>query len=141
MKTLADIQRDVAAKSLDFRALDRLVKSDQFQAAFRRDPNNVLLKFAIGSGAIGMVKKWIEDVLTQELGELTIRQLRQRATKLGLNYVTSCTKGELIVRITQVINAGKPQETLESVSRIAVEHGTQDRDRPDDAGLPAQASG
>lgn len=103
------VKAEVRNKALDFRNLERLVQSPEFDLAWDADPENVWIKFAIANGNVEEVRAWIKSTLTTEVGEMSIRDLRRRATALGIIRVTIYNKDELIVKITQVQNARKAQ--------------------------------
>lgn len=105
------IKSQIKNKALDFRNLERLVHSDEFKIAFSRDPHNVFLQFALTSGNVEEVKKWIEKTLTVEVGEMSIRQLRTRAARLNIPRYSIYNKDELIVKIIQAQDACKTPQT------------------------------
>ena len=103
----AALKAEVRNKALDFRNLERLMQSKDFDEAYKVDPDNVWIRFAIINGNVEEVRSWIKATLTEEVGEMSIRQLRQRAAQLGISRVTIYTKDELIVKIIHIQNAGK----------------------------------
>lgn len=105
----AALKAEVRNKALDFRNLERLMQSPEFDEAWKADPDNVWIRFAIVNGNVEEIKSWIRETLTSEVGEMNLRQLRLRAGQLGLPRVTIYTKDELIVKIIQLQNARKTQ--------------------------------
>lgn len=105
MKSVADVKINIHQRCLNFRALDRLVQSSEFEKAFQSDPHNVRLQFALQSGDIVWIQEWIESIITRELGEMNLRSLRRIAGQLFIPNYTTYTKDELIVLITQVKHA------------------------------------
>lgn len=106
----ATLKAEISNKARDFRNLERLVNTPEFDEALKKDPDNVWVRFAIINGNVEEVKKWIKETLVEEIGEMTLRQLRLRATQLGLTRVTLFTKDELIVKIIQIQDARKTQK-------------------------------
>lgn len=113
---IAAILLEVKTRALDFRNLERLVKTPEFQEALTLDPENIFIKFAIACGNVEEVKAWIEDKLITEVGEMSMRQLRARAAKLDIPRYTIYTKDELIVRIIREQDARKASNTPSRMS-------------------------
>lgn len=103
----AALKAEVRNKALDFRNLERLMQSTEFDEAWKADPNNVWIRFAIANGNVEEIKSWIRETLTTEVGEMSVRQLRLRAAQLGLTRVSIYSKAELIVKIIQIQNSRK----------------------------------
>lgn len=102
MTSVSHVRISVHNRCLDFRAMDRLVQSPEFEQAFKLDPNNVFIQFAILSGNVTEVDKWVKATLGREIGEMSIRNLRDVASRLGIRYYSSLTRDELIVKIIQI---------------------------------------
>ncbi len=111
----AALKAEVRNKALDFRNLERLMQSPDFDEAWKADPENVWIRFAIANGNVEEVKSWIKATLTEEVGEMTIRQLRHRAAQLGVSRVTMYSKDELICKIIQLQNDRKAQNAAGGV--------------------------
>lgn len=94
---LSNLQAAIRKRCLSLRAMDRLVHSTRFQEAFKIDPN-----FDVLTADIEAIESWIDSTLKTKLdiSELSLRDLRARASKLGLLFVTKYTKDELIVWIS-----------------------------------------
>ncbi len=101
---IAKLRAEVHQRTINFRALDRLVESDRFTVACGLDPNNTRILFAINSGDVYAVEEWMKKVIVEELdlGELSVRELRAKAAQLGIPYPAKYTKDELIVRVAHV---------------------------------------
>jgi hypothetical protein len=104
---IAAVRKEVHAKCLSFRALDRLVQSDTFEQAIKLDPDNVWVQFALINGDVDWIEAWIERVLTKDIGEMSLRELRTLASKLGIPNYTSCSKDILLIRINNARAAQK----------------------------------
>ncbi len=104
MTTLSKVRAETHQRTVNFRALDRLLESPKFETAFALDPMNTRILFAIQSGDIYAVEEWMKDVLIEELelGEMSLRALRAKAAQLGIPYPAKYTKDELIVRVAHV---------------------------------------
>lgn len=96
-------------KCLDFRALDRLVYSIAFQEAFKINPDAKVIA-AIKEGNLEYVKTWIEHIISRDMCEYSIRDLRILAIKLGIPRYTNYNKDELLVKIAQVKYAKSKDE-------------------------------
>jgi hypothetical protein len=105
----AILKAEVSNKVKDFRNLENLMQTANFDAAWKADPDNIWVRFAIINGNVEEVRAWIKETLTQEVGEMSLRQLRLRAGQLGIVRVTIYTKDELIVKIIQAQDARKAQ--------------------------------
>ena len=112
MVAICDIKTYVHNRTLNFRALDRLVNSPEFDEALRLDSNNAEVCHAIVEGNIRFIERWIDSTLTRELGELSIRKLRLRASELKIPYYTSLTRTELIQIILKATNDKRVKETI-----------------------------
>jgi hypothetical protein len=101
---VAKLRAEVHQRTMNFRALDRLVESNRFEVACGLDPNNTRILFALASGDIHTVEEWMKSVIVEELdlGELSVRQLRAKAAQLGIQYPARYTKDELLVRVAHV---------------------------------------
>jgi hypothetical protein len=109
---IAEVRMEVHNRCLNFRALDRLVKTEAFEQAMKLDPNNIWVQFALINGNVEQVEVWIDKVLTKDIGEMSLRELRQLASKLGVPY-TSVTKDILLIRIQ---NARRSQKDAIAMS-------------------------
>jgi len=112
MKTVVEIQGVIHKRCLQFRAMDRLVNSVAFKRAFELDPSNAFVQFALQSGNVGEIEAWIDRTLTRDMdiAEMSLRELRQLASKVGILFYTTFTKDELIVLIAQKQNDLRRQE-------------------------------
>ena len=115
MVAIHDIKNDVHNRTLNFRALDRLVNSFEFEEAFNIDSNNEKVRIAIIEGNIEFIEKWINSTLTREIGELSIRKLRLLASELEVKYYTSLKRNELIQEILKAKNDNRIKETVSRV--------------------------
>jgi hypothetical protein len=104
MSSVAKLRAEVHQRTVNFRALDRLVESAKFETAFGLDPCNTRILFAINSGDVYAVEEWMKRTIVEELdlGELSLRELRAKAAQLGITYPALYRKDELIVRIAHV---------------------------------------
>lgn len=108
--SISELRAQVHLRSLDHRAMDRLVHSKEFEQAFSLDPDNVFIHFSIMSGDTHTVETWIEATLKRQIGELSMRKLRDLASRLGIAFYTSLSKPDLIARIIQVQHDRRTQE-------------------------------
>ena len=53
----------------------------------------------INDGSLGLLRKWVQEHPSIELGEMNIRQLRERARKAGVRNYSRKDKSELIIEI------------------------------------------
>lgn len=118
MTSVPNVRQNIHNRCLDFRAMDRLVQTPEFEQAFSLDPSNVFVQFALLSGNVIEVDKWVKATLKREIGEMSIRNLRDVASQLGIRYYSTLTKDELIVQIIQVKHDRKAQE-----SPVGMPHG------------------
>lgn len=101
------VRKDVHAKCLSFRALDRLVHSEAFEQAMKLDPDNIWVQFALINGDSEYIEAWIDRILTKDIGEMSLRELRSLASKLGIPNYTACSKDILLIRINNARAAQK----------------------------------
>lgn len=95
--------RDVIHERLNrIRALDRLVTSKRFEAAFRLDSESSDLLGALAHESPDGVEAWMNKVLVKELDDMSVRELRVRATRLQIPFYTTYTKTALILKILEV---------------------------------------
>lgn len=113
---VARLRAEVHQRTMNFRALDRLLKSPRFETAFGLDPTNTRILFAVNSGDVYAVEEWMNKVIVQELdlGELNIRELRAKAAQLGIPYPAKYTKDALIVRIAHVQRGSEKAQRMPS---------------------------
>lgn len=116
MVAIHNIRNDVHNRTLNFRALDRLVNSADFEEAFKIDSNNQAVRNALIEGDVLFIEKWIDQTLTREIGELSIRKLRLLASELEIPYYSSLTRIELIQKILKVKNDIRIEENAFRVS-------------------------
>lgn len=107
------VRKDVHAKCLSFRALDRLVHSEAFEQAMKLDPDNIWVQFALINGDSDFIEAWIDKTLKKDIGEMSLRELRNLASKLGIPNYTACSKDILLIRIH---NARAAKEDVSGVS-------------------------
>ena len=98
---IIELKAEVKNKLLEFRNLERLLTTPEFEAAWSRDQGNTFIVSAIKAGNLKVVKDWVQNILITEVGEMSVRELRARAAKLGISRVSLYTKDELIVKIIQ----------------------------------------
>jgi hypothetical protein len=98
---IPDIQRQVHEKCLAFRTLDRLVASPVFEECFNGNPPSAELLDALNSGNTAYVQKWLDDRLTSEVGEYSLRRLRELGRRIGISQVTTYSKDDLLIEIVQ----------------------------------------
>lgn len=104
---LSSVIRATHQKCLEFRALDRIVQTIRFAEALKYDPNNLSLHEALASGNVIFVERWIDTTLKKEIGELSIRELREMAKRLGITFYSSYSKDALMVEVLRVTEAKK----------------------------------
>lgn len=102
---LLTIQATIHNRLLKLRALDRLVFSKQFGAALAMAKDEPPLDNP------DALELWIEKTLQKDLDDLSMGQLRVRASKLKIPFYTSYNKADLILKILEVQNARKAQTT------------------------------
>jgi hypothetical protein len=107
---ITSVRKSVHERCLNFRALDRLVQTPGFEHAMQMDPNNIWVQFALINGNIEWIEDWIKKTLTKDIGEMSLRELRQLASKLNVPNYTNCSKDILLIRVQNVLR------TEESVS-------------------------
>jgi hypothetical protein len=108
--TLTDVVEKVHTKCLSFRSLDRIVTSEAFAEALRLDPNNIWVQFALINGDAESIENWIDATLQKDIGEMSLRELRTLASKLGIPCYTSYNKDTLLIKIAQVNYDRRTQE-------------------------------
>lgn len=96
------IQAECHQITLRFRSIDNYLGSTEFLEAYRLAKSTQDLVSAIQAGDLGWIKDWARALIERELGDLNLRQLREKAVDLGIRYVTSFSKDELLVEIFQV---------------------------------------
>lgn len=99
---LKAIQAESHQITLRFRSIDNYLTSTEFLEAYRLTKSTQDLVSAIQAGDLGWIKDWARALIERELGDLSLRQLREKATELGIRYVTSYSKDQLLVQIFQV---------------------------------------
>ena len=101
--TLREMQRLVKNKSLDYRALDRLVESDQFTRAFERADAiaRSALEAFLNTGNISAVRNWMRQQMAGVIEDQSVRQLRDLAKKMGVSYYHHLSKDELIAALKE----------------------------------------
>ncbi len=104
---ISKIVDDIHKKCLAFRSMDRLVSSAAFTEAWKLDPDNIWIKFALINGDVETVEDWIEITLKKDIGEMSLRELRDYAMQLGIPNYTSYNKETLLIYIAQVQYARK----------------------------------
>ncbi len=87
---------------LEARRLSRLVNSPRFAQAYaiRQDVDH------------NNLDAWIEEVLSQDLEEMSVRQLRDIARKFGVVKYTMYNRINLIMKVRNVIEASKPTSSV-----------------------------
>lgn len=101
--TLREMQRAVKNKALDYRALDRLVESDQFIRAFERADatSRAALEAFLNAGNVNAVKNWMKQQVADVIEDQSVRQLRDLAKKVGVPYYHHLSKDELIAALKE----------------------------------------
>jgi capsid portal protein len=118
--TLAELKLHVHGQCLAIRTLDRILQTPEFRDALSIDGITEVLEH-INKINVEAVQDWINTVLKKEVGELSIRELRETAKNLLIPYYTSKTKDELIFLIRQekerLSNAGRSEKASGGMSR------------------------
>ncbi len=101
--SLYDIRRRYHAEYLEARRLSRLVNSDRFAQAY-----------ALKSGDVDFIdlELWVEETLRKELEEMSLRNLREIARKLGVVKYTMYSRINLIMKVKNVIESTKTTSTV-----------------------------
>lgn len=110
---IAAVRKDVHVRCLNFRALDRLVHSEAFEQALKKDPDNIWVQFALINGNVEWIEAWIDKILAKELGEMSLRELRSEASKLGIANYTAFSKDLLLMKVN---NARRAKEAAGRMS-------------------------
>lgn len=103
MKTLSEIQRGLRNKFLASRNLCRLVESEDFKEAFLKAPESERVKAQnfIDKLDRESLARWVKLQLIDVDQERTVKQLRERASELGIAYYNLLSKTELMAAIEQ----------------------------------------
>ena len=107
---LPKIKGYIHDKLLRLRALDRLVMSRRFEAAFKLDGQSTELLTALAQESPALVEGWMNKVLVRELDDMSVRELRVRATKLQIPFYTTYDKTALILKILEVQDNARKAE-------------------------------
>lgn len=109
--SLNQLKKRVHELLLSYRSMDRLVESRQFQEAYDLTKDKAELINRVLEADTDYVNKHVGQMLETEVGTLSMSQLRQRASDLGIARYTTYTKDQLIVHIIQVLHARRIKET------------------------------
>lgn len=109
--SLMSVRDGVHTRYLKLRALDRIVHSTRFAAAFRLcKEDDTKVDNLIEAGNADGVEAWVNGILEKELEDLSMRELRTRAHKLGIPYYTTFRKDALILKILEVQSDARKTE-------------------------------
>ena len=122
---IAAVRKDVHVRCLNFRALDRLVHSEAFEQALKKDPDNIWVQFSLLNGNVEWIEAWIDKVLAKELGEMSLRELRAEASRLGIANYTAFSKDLLLMKVN---NARRAKEAASRMPDQQVGSFSQDSD-------------
>lgn len=106
---LQEIRTTVHNRLNRLRALDRIVMSKQFEAALAKSTTDPPIDDPYA------LEAWIDSILRKELDDMSMGQLRVRASKLRIPFYTSFTKPNLILKIIEVQDARKAPPSVEGM--------------------------
>lgn len=110
---LLSIRDNVHGRLNKLRALDRLVNSNRFAAAYKLvDQEDYELQMLLTNADVDALEAWIDERLVRELDDMSAREIRNRASKLGIPFYTTYNKSALILKIIEVqTDARKTEQT------------------------------
>ena len=127
---------------LAMRSIDRIVNTHQFAEAFKIDKDHTDLNDAIQHCNAEWVHDWIDETLTKEIGELSMRDLRTKAAQYRILRYTSLSKDQLIVALTQAIHhARETQKAAFAVPSVEERSGASSHDEHGREVSPATSVG
>lgn len=102
---LGEIKSQVHATVLKYRRLERIVNSREFSVAFQNASPE--LDKLIESCDCDAIESWLRRYIEYEIGEYSIRQLRQIAQRNGVSRYSLMNKSELLSAILGAANEEK----------------------------------
>lgn len=101
---VASIRHSLHSRLLDTRSLQRIVESENFEEIYKNasEDQRIIVKHLIQQGATGGVTQWL--VIQQRnskanIATLSVRELRQMASKLGIAAYNILPKASLLSAI------------------------------------------
>lgn len=121
---LQSIRNNVRNRLNKMRALDRIVSSGRFAAALSLGSEDEIAEL-VKEGNAEALDAWVNSKLIKELDDMSMRELRLRASTLSIAFYTTYRKDALIKKIIEVQNARQTQQTSVDVSAEEVGHDTE----------------
>jgi hypothetical protein len=101
--SLQEIQISCRNRLCQVRSLSNLIHSPKFEAAYTQasDDQKKRLEDLIATGQTDKILATITQILTDDLGKLTVRQLRAIAQRHGISGYVVMSKSSLLSEISQ----------------------------------------
>lgn len=116
MLTLKEIRVKQHHKVLDMRSIERMINNIGFEIIFSiaesKEKDEILLH--IQNGDKGLIEEWISKQNQKQISQMSLRELRQYARKVGIPYYARLPKSSLL---SEINSYGRSQE--EARTRIA----------------------
>jgi len=117
--TLKDIRLRNSTRVNRLRRVQRLLETELFAFAWNaaNDAKRKEVDGWIYLGNISLIEKWVNESRKQDLEIMSLRQLRSRASAVGVQYYARLAKSELIWEITNAEESRADRQTPEDSER------------------------
>lgn len=109
---LEKVREIVHDRVLNLRNLENMIVQDDFEELWKEsteEQREEVIAFIVAS-KFEKVKKWMRLHPTIAPGEMSVRQLREKALEVGVKNVTRKSRGELTYEVLEILKKRKEVE-------------------------------